>query len=108
MVAAAVRREIAAVEVVCTVAQVTGIAPHRITGADRTPPVSRARQLAAYVLRRESGLTDTAAGGFLRRDRTTVIYAVRQVERRLAAGDTETIRQLAEVRVALEARKAAA
>jgi chromosomal replication initiator protein len=67
-----------------TVCEQTGIPREVLLSSARTAPVSQARQLGMYLSRRLTDLSlPQIAHAFQRRDHTTVLNAVRQVERRL-------------------------
>lgn len=67
--------------VVQAVAQETGVQVSRIRSVERTRDVANARAIAAYVLRRLFALSLPEVGKELDRDHTTVLYAIRRVER---------------------------
>src|SRR5204863_8483241 len=65
----------------------------------RSAPVTRARQLAMYLTRELTDLSLPAiAAAFNRRDHTTVLHAIRKVERRALedAGLSRTLEELRE------------
>jgi chromosomal replication initiator protein len=80
------------------VAAQRGITVEAMLSPSRAAPVVRARQIAMYLTRQltESSLPEIAAA-FNRRDHTTVIHAVRRVERR-ALEDAALARNLEELR----------
>ena len=77
-------RTVPTIEVIQTmVCEQTGISRAALLSGTRTAPVCQARQLAMYLARRLTDLSlPEIARAFERRDHTTVINAVRQVERR--------------------------
>ena len=82
--------------VLAAVAHVTGISPDRVTAACdiRGRPVSRARSVFAYVLRKKLGMTFMEIGEALgRRDHTTAMYHVEKCTKKaeLRAGAAEVI-----------------
>jgi chromosomal replication initiator protein len=80
------------------VAAQRGITVEAMLSPNRAAPVVRARQIAMYLTRQltESSLPEIAAA-FNRRDHTTVIHAVRRVERR-ALEDAALARNLEQLR----------
>lgn len=74
-----------------------GVTVDAILSPTRTAPVVRARQLAMYLSRQLTDLSLPAiAEAFNRRDHTTVMHAIRKVERRVLedAGLSRTIEEL--------------
>lgn len=59
----------------------------KITAASRSRPHVDARQAAMYVLRTETGMSYPDIGHAFRRDHSTVVHAVRKVERMLGERD---------------------
>lgn len=80
------------------VAQAADISVPRIVGRERAPSVSRARQLAYFVLRVDSGLSWPEIGERMGRHHTSVLYGARRVALKLGAGDADTLAALAEAR----------
>jgi chromosomal replication initiator protein len=77
-----------------------------ILSPDRTATVARARQLAMYLTRELTGLSLPAiAEAFNRRDHTTVLHAIRKVER-CALEDASLSRTLEELGSALRSETA--
>jgi chromosomal replication initiator protein len=80
------------------VADRLGVTVEAMLSPTRAAPVSRARQLAMYLTRELTELSLPAiAGSFHRRDHTTVLHAIRKVERR-ALEDAGLARALEELR----------
>jgi chromosomal replication initiator protein len=78
-----------------------GTSVETILSPSRSAPASRARQLAMYLTRDLTDLSLPAiAAAFNRRDHTTVLHAVRKVERR-ALEDASLSRDLEELSAAL-------
>jgi chromosomal replication initiator protein len=79
------------------VAAKLGLSPDDILSPSRTAPVARARQLAMYLTRELTDLSLPAiAQVFNRRDHTTVLHAIRRVERGVLedVGLSRTIEEL--------------
>ncbi|MGP3699207.1 helix-turn-helix domain-containing protein [Rhodobacter sp. NSM] len=68
-------------EIIEEVANATGWDPQEITGARLFPGLVQARDLAAFIARRE-GFSLTQIGNVLRRDHTTIVEALRREQRR--------------------------
>jgi chromosomal replication initiator protein len=82
-----------------TVAEHLGVTVEALLSPSRTAPVARARQLAMYLTRELTDLSLPAiAEAFNRRDHTTVLHAIRKVERRALedAGLARTLEDLRE------------
>jgi chromosomal replication initiator protein len=74
-----------------------GLSVDTILSPSRTAPVAKARQLAMYLTRQLTDLSLPAiAQAFNRRDHTTVLHAIRKVERRALedAGLSRTVEEL--------------
>ena len=73
-------------DLIATVAAHFDLTPADLTGRSRMRHITEARQVAAWVLRRASPLSLEAIGRLLgHRDHTTIIYAIEQIEQRMAA-----------------------
>ena len=76
-------REVEVADIQRAVAGNLGVSREAILSRNRTTTVARARQIAMYLSRRLTDLSMPAiATAFERRDHTTVLHAVRQVEAR--------------------------
>jgi hypothetical protein len=74
-------------DVVAAVARAGGLRPKDLIGRGRTRALSRARQLAMYLLHEiHPGVSLHAIGYLLDRDHTTVLYGCRRAEALLARG----------------------
>jgi chromosomal replication initiator protein len=74
-----------------------GLSVEQLLSPSRTAPVARARQLAMYLTRELTDLSLPAiAQAFNRRDHTTVLHAIRRVERS-ALEDASVSRALEEL-----------
>jgi chromosomal replication initiator protein len=83
------------------VADQIGIPVEALVSPSRAAPVTRARQLAMYLTRELTDLSLPAiAAAFNRRDHTTVLHAIRKVERR-ALEDAALSRTLEQIRETL-------
>ena len=61
-----------------------GVSPDDIRSSKRSANISNARQIAVYVVREITQLSMTTIGEeFGGRDHSTVVYAIRQVEKNL-------------------------
>ena len=70
-------------DVLCAVAQVTGISALHIQGPRRTPIVAHARQMAMMLMYEHCHLSSyTKIGDFMDRDHSTVRHGVLQAKRR--------------------------
>lgn len=69
--------------IIADVAKNTGIPKATLLSPERTRSVVHSRQLAMWMARRE-GLSLTQIGNAFRRHHTTVLYAIRAVDARLA------------------------
>ena len=86
-----------------TVASRLGISLDALLSPSRAAPIARARQIAMYLTRELTDLSLPAiAQAFNRRDHTTVIHAIRKVERR-ALEDASLSRTLEQLRDQLSA-----
>lgn len=81
------------------VADSYGISRLHMTSASRCPQHAHPRQLAMYLTRKLRNATLTQIGRRYHRDHTTVLYAIRAVEKRLRTNPALR----ADVRVLLEA-----
>ncbi|MGH2980757.1 MAG: helix-turn-helix domain-containing protein [Solirubrobacterales bacterium] len=80
-----------------------------LTGPSRSAAPLRARQLAIYLCREMTDLSLPQIGRqFGGRDHATVLNAIRRVEQRCATGDTETCRQLEQLRGEIHSKGSAA
>jgi chromosomal replication initiator protein len=89
--------ELEARQVQEAVAARLGLSVDTILSPSRTAPVAKARQLAMYLTRQLTDLSLPAiAQAFNRRDHTTVLHAIRKVERRALedAGLSRTVEEL--------------
>ena len=68
------------------VASVVGVSRSDLVSTRRTPHVARARQLAMYLARELTSLSLAQIARAFDRDHTTVLHAVRAVEKRLEPG----------------------
>jgi chromosomal replication initiator protein len=84
-----------------TVADSYGIARDRMKSAARDRPVAWPRQIAMYLARELTGFSLPSIGRMFNRDHTTVMYAIRQVEARIAY-DPEQRADVRALREALE------
>jgi chromosomal replication initiator protein len=90
-----------ALEIQQAVAQRLGVTLEAMLSPTRAAPVARARQLAMYLTRELTDLSLPAiAAVFNRRDHTTVMHAIRKVDRR-ALEDAALSRTLEELRASL-------
>ncbi|MBV7408189.1 helix-turn-helix domain-containing protein [Maritimibacter sp. DP1N21-5] len=79
---------VTAADVVAVVARRHGLSPAAILGPNRCRPLVLARQEAMYLLRHVLDWSYPRVGRFVRRDHTSVMHGVREVERRMyASGD---------------------
>ncbi len=70
--------------IITEVARTMNVSPEDIRSKKQSSPVSKARQVAAYVIRSITNLSMEAIGEeFGGRDHTTIVYAVRQVENQM-------------------------
>ena len=81
-----------------TVAEAYGISLDHMTSPDRHQSVAWPRQVAMYLARETTHHTLPRIGQFFKRDHTTVIHAIRTVERKTAAdplrrADVEALRE---------------
>ena len=84
-------------QVMDSVAQVFAVETTDLQGSSRKRAVSRARQMAMYLLRQHTSLSlDQIGQRFGGKNHTTVLYAVRRVRKALA-DDPELAQQLAKV-----------
>ncbi len=79
------------------VASVLGLSRDELLAQNRTPRISRARQLAMYLARELTPLSLAQIARDFSRDHSTVIYAIRAVEQRnepgsATAGDIHSVR----------------
>jgi len=80
-----------------------------LTGPSRAAGPLRARQLAIYLCREMTDLSSPQIGRqFGGRDHATVLNAIRRVEERCAAGDSETCRRLEQLRDEIHSKRSAA
>lgn len=79
-IAEAVRQSVVIIDAVC---EVTGYTVAEIKGPSRSTGVSRARQLAFYVVRERTRLSFPSVGEIFNRDHSTVMYGHRVVTKRL-------------------------
>ncbi|MDI6907463.1 MAG: hypothetical protein QMC81_08265 [Thermoanaerobacterales bacterium] len=84
-----------------SVAAVTGVSVSNITGPVREHAASRARWLLAYYAVRLAGLSASTVARLVGRSPAAVTLAVNEVSARLAAGEKEWARMLAEVEALL-------
>jgi chromosomal replication initiator protein len=96
-IAAPASKTLEARQVQEAVASRLGLSVDELLSPTRTAPVARARQLAMYLTRQLTDLSLPAiAGAFNRRDHTTVLHAIRRVERS-ALEDASVSRTLEEL-----------
>ena len=98
-VPAALAPGLEAADVQRAAAERLGISVDAILSPSRTAPVAKARQVAMYLTRELTELSLPAiAAAFNRRDHTTVIHAIRKVERRAVedAGLSRVLEELTE------------
>lgn len=67
----------------------TGFTPGELKGPSRVRPLVHARHYAMWRCYRETDNSQPAVGRFFNRDHTSVIHALRQVERRISNGKPE-------------------
>ena len=60
-----------------------------LRGTQRNRGTVEARQVAVYLMRKLTNLSSTDLGEVLNKDHATILYSVKQVEQKLAKGDTE-------------------
>ena len=85
-------------QVIDSVAQVFALEVRDLQGSSRKRTVSRARQMAMYLLRQHTSLSlDKIGQRFGGKNHTTVLYAVRCISKELD-NDLETARKLAKAR----------
>jgi chromosomal replication initiator protein len=84
--------------IVLAVASHYGITREQLKGKRRTNSVALPRQVAMYLMRRQTTLSLSEIGRFFDRDHTTVIHACSKIERLLAEDRTmkDTVERLAE------------
>ncbi len=71
-------------KIVAEVARSMMVKPEDIRSQKRAAPISQARQVAEYVMRTVTGLPMKSIGEeFGARDHSTIVYAIRQVEKRM-------------------------
>ncbi len=71
-------------KIVAEVARSMMVKPEDIRSQKRAAPISQARQVAEYVMRTVTGLPMKSIGDeFGARDHSTIVYAIRQVEKRM-------------------------
>lgn len=66
------------------VAAATGTTPAALTGQSRIQKIAHARQIACHAMRMQ-GMSLEQIGRVVNRDHTTVIHAIRAVEKRMEA-----------------------
>lgn len=77
------------------VSQHSGLSVVDIIGPNKSAKFSRPRQLAMYAARKATGFSyPVIAHQFGDRDHTTVLHAIRAVEKRIEDGDEKTINAL--------------
>ena len=84
-----------ATAIIAAVASASGVEPADIRGRSRAPRVCAARKLAAYLIRRDRGMSYPAIGNLLGRSHATVIYLC-------ACAEAEISGPLAEMLAAFE------
>jgi chromosomal replication initiation ATPase DnaA len=67
----------------------------------RIPRFVNARQIAMFVSRKVTDVSYPELGKAFERDHTTVLYSVREVQKRIDAGDAKTIRALSTIHAKL-------
>ena len=70
-------------EIVDRVSRAFGVDPAQVRGKAKSRGVSQARQAAMYILCRGQGLSANGAGKLFDRDHTTVLYALKSVDKKL-------------------------
>lgn len=78
-----------------------GIAETQFFGDRRSRAIAEPRQIAMALAAEMTGFSHAALGRLFRRDRSTVVYAVREVERR-AAADPALTRRIATLKARIE------
>ncbi|MEX2431413.1 MAG: helix-turn-helix domain-containing protein, partial [Dehalococcoidia bacterium] len=87
---------------IAAVAAYNNIPSSAMVGGRRDRPAAQARQIAMYLLRHTFGLTPEEIGQTLgNRDRTTVLYSIKQVARKLEQ-DASFAAALAQLAASLE------
>jgi chromosomal replication initiator protein len=76
------------------VAKRTGVTLTELRGPRHFRSTSRVRQFAMWLAREMTGASFPELGHYFKRDHSTVQYACRQVEHRLAEKDRATVRLL--------------
>ncbi len=75
--------------IITEVARTMNVTPEDIRSNKQSSPVSRARQMAAYVVRNITNLPMKAIGQeFGGRDHTTIVYAIQKVEKQMETDST--------------------
>ena len=70
--------------IITEVARTMNVSPEDIRSNKQSAPISRARQMAAYVVRNITNLPMKSIGEeFGGRDHTTIVYAIQQVEKKM-------------------------
>lgn len=83
----------------------TGIPVSSVLGRSRTAPVSRARQMAAWLARECTVASLPAIGRALNRDHTSILHSVRVAQDLIAHDKAFSVRALAARAALLEPRQ---
>lgn len=98
-VAPAAARPDAMSAIVHAVSAYSGVSVRELLGERRSRDILRARQVAMYLARREAGASDYNIAVYFKRDPTTVLHAIRKIEREMESDrrlrhDVERVRHL--------------
>lgn len=77
------------VEIIEAVAAFYGLDPVEVLARDRTPKITQARMVIMYLSRSYTACSLPQIGDRLKRDHTTVLYAIQTIATRLKAGDMQ-------------------
>ncbi len=95
-------RNVKAQRILSAVAKDTGYTPSMLRGRKRFRLITRARDIATFLLQERLGMSLTAIAAELGgRDHATVLHAIRNVRRRLEAKDLELADRLVRIDLAI-------
>jgi chromosomal replication initiator protein len=88
--------------IVHAVSAYSGVSPLDLLSERRSRDILRARQVAMYLARREAGASDYKIAVYFKRDPTTVLHAIRKIEREMESDlrlrhDVERVRHLVQL-----------
>lgn len=88
-------------QILTLVGQVSNLSTEEILGTSRQADIAGGRQLAMYCCKEFLGLSLPAVGKVFKRDHTTIMHAVKKINKAVEAGDTNLANKIAFIKQSL-------